>query len=205
MTTPQQYRLMLPGGATMGPMAPDIVIELIKNGEVTQDYLFSINGSDDWYPICRLPGIPAGALSSSSIAKTSFGQLLTCSLSATTICTAISLLFSPHELPLTETSTWTALVIIVGVASLLLALVALGVFRHINLPRIGRESLLAVLTSFWFLPFLFLLYLGGYINIDEISSQDFILGSLLSALLSSPWPMLLCFFNRRFDRKQQFS
>ena len=202
MTTPQQYRLMPPGGSPMGPMVLDIVLELIKQGEVTQDYLFAKNGSEDWYPICKLPGIPAGALSPSSVAKTSFGQILACSLAATTIYTAISLLFSPHELPLTETSTWTVLVIMVGVASLLLALVALGVFRHINLPRIGREALLVVLSSFWFLPFLFLLNLGGYIDIDKIPPLDFLISILISALLSSPWPILLCFFNRHFDKKR---
>ena len=61
MTHPQQYRLMLPGGSPMGPMTLDIVIELIRQGEVTQDYLYSTNGSEDWYPIRKLPGIPAGA------------------------------------------------------------------------------------------------------------------------------------------------
>ena len=33
--------LKLPGGAPMGPLALDIVLELIKQGEVTQDYLFA--------------------------------------------------------------------------------------------------------------------------------------------------------------------
>ncbi len=193
--------LKLPGGAPMGPLALDIVLELIKQGEVTQDYLFAKNGSEDWYPICKLPGIPAGALSPSSVAKTSFGQLLTCSLAATTIYAAISPLRSPHELALIETSTWTVLVIMVGVESLLLALVALGVFRYINLPRIGREALLVVLTSFWFLPFLFLLNLGDYIDIDKIPPLDFLICILIAALLSSPWPIMLCLFNRFFDRK----
>ena len=90
----------------------------------------------------------------------------------------------------------------VGVESLLLALVALGVFRHINLPRIGREALLVVLASFWFLPFLFLLNQGDYIDIDKIPPLDFLIGILISALLSSPWPIMLCLFNRRFDKKQ---
>lgn len=193
---------MLPGGSPMGPMTLDIVIELIRQGEVTQDYLYSTNDSEDWYPIRKLPGIPAGALSSSSVARTSFGQLLTCSLAATTLYTPVSLMFSFYALPLTEPKTWTTLVLLICATSLLLALVALGVFRHINLPRLGREALLVVLVSLWSLPFLFLLNLGGYIDIDKIPSQDLLIGISISALLSSPLPILLCFFNRCFDRKR---
>ena len=32
--------LKLPGCAPMGPLAPDIIAELVRQGEVTEDYLF---------------------------------------------------------------------------------------------------------------------------------------------------------------------
>lgn len=73
------------------------------------------------------------------------------------------------------------------------AVVAFGVFRNLNLPRIGKELLL---VSFWFLPVIFLRDLAG-----ELDSRTSYLSVFFTALLTSPLPILLCLFNRFFDRK----
>lgn len=73
---------------------------------------------------------------------------------------------------------------------------AFGVFRNLNLPRIGKELLLVLLVSFWFLPVIFLKNLAG-----ELKGQFSYLSAMLLALHTAPLPILLCLFNRFFDRK----
>ena len=70
---------------------------------------------------------------------------------------------------------------------------AFGVFRNLNLPRIGKELLL---VSFWFLPVIFLKNLAG-----ELKGQFSYLSAMLLTLHTAPLPILLCLFNRFFDRK----
>lgn len=70
---------------------------------------------------------------------------------------------------------------------------AFGVFRNLNLPRIGKELLL---VGFWFLPVIFLKNLAG-----ELKGQFSYLSAMLLALHTAPLPILLCLFNRFFDRK----
>lgn len=53
------------------------------------------------------------------------------------------------------------------------AVVAFGVFRNLNLPRIGKELLL---VSFWFLPVIFLRDLAG--ELDSRTSYLYFLHNL---------------------------
>ena len=76
------------------------------------------------------------------------------------------------------------------------AIVAFGVFRHLNLPRIGKELVVVVLVSFWFLPILLLRDLAG-----ELDSGFSYIAVICLALVTAPFPILLCLFNRFFDRK----
>ena len=75
-------------------------------------------------------------------------------------------------------------------------IVAFGVFRHLNLPRIGKELVVVALISFWFLPILLLRDLAG-----ELDSGFSYIAVICLALITAPLPILLCLFNRFFDRK----
>ena len=79
--------LKLPGGAPMGPLALDIVAELVRQGEITEDYLYTTADADEWRPIRELPGLPEPAFRAPQAnklkaGKADFGQLLTSSLAA---------------------------------------------------------------------------------------------------------------------------
>ncbi len=194
-----------PDGAPMGPVARDIITELVRQGEVTEDYLFSAVNADEWRPIRELPGLSEAAFQAPranklKAGKADFGQLLTSSLAATATCTALSLLpfslLSPRRYHLAEYETWIAMAVGVLVVGMIQALVAFGVFRNPNLPRIGKELLLVLLVSFWFLPLIFLKALAG-----DLKGQFSFLSAALLALHTAPLPILLCLFNRFFDRK----
>lgn len=154
----------------MGPVAPDIIAELVRQGEVTEDYLFSTVNADEWRPIRELPGLPQTAFRAQrankiKAGKADFGQLLTSSLAATATCTALFLLpfsqLSPRRHHLAEYETWMVLAVGVLIIGMIQAIVAFGVFRNLNLPRIGKELLVVLLVSFWFLPVIFLKDLAG--------------------------------------------
>lgn len=205
MSHPGEYMLKLPDGSPMGPIGLDIIAELVKQGEVTEDYLFSAVGADEWCPIRELPGLPEKAFCASRTSKlkageADFGQLLTSSLAATATCTALFLLpfsqLSPRRHHLAEHETWITMAVGVLVIGMIQAIVAFGVFHNHNLPRIGKELLVVLLISFWFLPIILLKDLAG-----EFDSSFSYPSVFLVALFTSPLPILLCLFNRFFDRK----
>ena len=196
--------LKLPDGAPMGPLALDIVLELIKQGEVTEDYLYTTAGADDWRPIRELPGLPepvfrAPQANKLKTGKADFGQLLTSSLAAAATYSALFLpftLLTPRRHHLAEVETWLMIAVGVLVIGMIQGIVAFGVFRHLNLPRIGKELVVVALVSFWFLPIHLLRDLAG-----ELDSGFSSLAVICLALVTGPLPSLLCLFNRFFDRK----
>lgn len=196
--------LKLADGAPMGPLALDIVAELIRQGEVTEDYLFTAADTNDWRPIRELPGLSESAFlapraNKLKTGKADFGQLLTSSLAAAATYTALFLpftLLTPRRHHLAEVETWLVIAVGVLVIGMVQGIVAFGVFRHLNLPRIGKELVVVVLVSFWFLPILLLRDLAG-----ELDSGFSYLAVMCLALITAPLPILLCLFNRFFDRK----
>ncbi len=196
--------LKLPDGAPMGPLALDIVAELVRQGEVTEDYLFAAIDADDWRPLRELPGLPQTAFRAPrankiKAGKADFGQLLTSSLAAAATYTALFLpftLLTPRRHHLAEVETWLVIAVGVLVIGMIQGIVAFGVFRHLNLPRIGRELVVVALVSFWFLPIHLLRDLAG-----ELDSDFSYLAVICLALVTAPLPILLCLFNRFFDRK----
>ena len=196
--------LKLTGGAPMGPLALDIVAELVRQGEVTEDYLYTTAGADDWHPLRELPGLPEPAFRTPranklKTGKADFGQLLTSSLAAAATYTALFLpftLLTPRRYHLAEVETWIAIAVGVLLIGMIQGIVAFGVFRHLNLPRIGKELVVVALISFWFLPILLLRDLAG-----ELDSGFSYLAVICLALVTAPFPILLCLFNRFFDRK----
>lgn len=196
--------LKLPGCAPMGSLAPDIIAELVRQGEVTEDYLFATIDADEWHPIRELPGLPQTAFRAPSVNKlkagnADFGQLLTSSLAAAATYTALLLPFSlltPRRHHLAEYETWMAIAVGVLVIGMIQGIVAFGVFRHLNLPRIGKELVVVALVSFWFLPIHLLRDLAG-----EFDSGFSYLAVICLALVTAPLPILICIFNRFFDRK----
>ena len=196
--------LKLPDGAPMGPLVLDIVAELVRQGEVTEDYLYTTAGADDWHPLRELPGLPepvfrAPRANKLKTGKADFGQLLTSSLAAAATYTALFLpftLLTPRRHHLAEVETWLVIAVGVLVIGMVQGIVAFGVFRHLNLPRIGKELVVVVLVSFWFLPILLLRDLAG-----ELDSGFSYLAVICLALVTAPLPILLCLFNRFFDRK----
>ena len=196
--------LKLPGGAPMGPLALDIVAELVRQGEVTEDYLFTAANTNDWRPIRELPGLPepvfrAQRANKLKTGKADFGQLLTSSLAAAATYTALFLpftLLTPRGHHLAEAETWIAIAVGVLVIGMIQGIVAFGVFRHLNLPRIGKELVVVALVSFWFLPIHLLRDLAG-----ELDSGFSYIAVICLALITAPLPILLCLFNRFFDRK----
>ncbi|MBQ8376563.1 MAG: DUF4339 domain-containing protein [Akkermansia sp.] len=196
--------LKLPDGAPMGPLALDIVAELVRQGEVTEDYLYTTAGADDWRPLRELPGLPepvfrAPRANKLKTGKADFGQLLTSSLAAAATYTALFLpftLLTPRRHHLAEYETWIAMAVGVLVVGMIQALIAFAVFRNRHLPRIGKELLVVLLISFWFLPIIFLKALAG-----ELHGALSCLAVIVMALITFPLPLLLCLFNRLFDRK----
>ena len=196
--------LKLPGCAPMGPLAPDIIAELVRQGEVTEDYLFAAIDADEWHPIRELPGLPEPLFRAPRVNKlkagtSDFGQLLTSSLAAAATYTALFLpftLLTPRRHHLAEVETWMAIAVGVLVIGMIQGIVAFGVFRHLNLPRIGKELVVVALVSFWFLPIHLLRALAG-----ELDSEFSYLAVICLALVTAPLPILLCLFNRFFDRK----
>lgn len=196
--------LKLPDGAPMGPLALDIVAELVRQGEVTEDYLYTTAGADDWQPLRELPGLPQTAFRAPRANKlkagtSDFGQLLTSSLAAAATYTALFLPFSlltPRRHHLAEVETWIAIAVGVLVIGMIQAIVAFCVFRNRHLPRIGKELLVVLLISFWYLPIIFLKALAG-----ELHGALSCLAVIVMALITFPLPLLLCLFNRLFDRK----
>ena len=196
--------LKLPGGAPMGPLALDIVAELVRQGEVTEDYLFAAADTDNWHPLRELPGLPVRAFRAPranklKAGKADFGQLLTSSLAAAATYTALYLpftLLTPRRHHLAEVETWLVIAVGVLVIGMIQGIVAFGVFRHLNLPRIGKELVVVALVSFWFLPIHLLRDLAG-----ELDSEFSNLAVICLALVTAPLPILLCLFNRFFDRK----
>lgn len=196
--------LKLPDGAPMGPLALDIVAELIRQGEVTEDYLFTAADTNNWRPIRELPGLPELAFRAQranklKTGKADFGQLLTSSLAAAATYTALFLpftLLTPRRYHLAEVETWIAIAVGVLLIGMIQGIVAFGVFRHLNLPRIGKELVVVALISFWFLPILLLRDLAG-----ELDSGFSYIAVICLALVTAPFPILLCLFNRFFDRK----
>lgn len=196
--------LKLPDGAPMGPLALDIVAELVRQGEVTEDYLFAAIDADEWHPIRELPGLPQTAFrvpraNKLKAGNSDFGQLLTSSLAAAATYTALFLpftLLTPRRHHLAEVETWLVIAVGVLVIGMIQSIVAFGVFRHLNLPRIGKELVVVALVSFWFLPIHLLRDLAG-----ELDSDFSYLAVICLALVTAPLPILLCIFNRFFDRK----
>ncbi len=196
--------LKLPGGAPMGPLALDIVAELVRQGEITEDYLFTAADTNDWRPIRELPGLPERAFRAPQAnklkaGKADFGQLLTSSLAAAATYTALYLpftLLTPRRHHLAEVETWLAIAVGVLLIGMIQGIVAFGVFCHLNLPRLGKELVVIALVSFWFLPILLLRDLAG-----ELDSEFSYLAVICLALVTAPFPILLCLFNRLFDRK----
>ena len=196
--------LKLPDGAPMGPLALDIVAELVRQGEVTEDYLYTSAGADDWHPLRELPGLPESAFLAPRVnklktGKADFGQLLTSSLAAAATYTALFLpftLLTPRRYHLAEVETWIAIAVGVLLIGMIQGIVAFGVFRHLNLPRIGKELVVVALVSFWFLPIHLLRDLAG-----ELDSEFSYIAVICQALVTAPLPILLCLFNRFFDRK----
>ena len=196
--------LKLADGAPMGSLTLDIVAELIRQGEVTEDYLFAAIDADEWHPIRELPGLPQTAFRAPRVNKlkagnADFGQLLTSSLAAAATYTALFLPFSlltPRRHHLAEVETWLVIAVGVLVIGMVQGIVAFGVFRHLNLPRIGKELVVVALVSFWFLPIHLLRDLAG-----ELDSDFSYLAVICLALVTAPLPILLCLFNRFFDRK----
>ncbi len=196
--------LKLPDEAPMGPVALDIIAELVRQGEVTEAYLFSAIDADEWHPIRELPGLPPAAFRAPRANKlkagtSDFGQLLTSSLAAAATYTALFLPFSlltPRRHHLAEVETWIAIAVGVLVVGMIQAIVAFCVFRNRHLPRIGKELLVVLLISFWFLPIIFLKALAG-----ELHGSFSYLAVICLALVTAPLPILLCLFNRFFDRK----
>lgn len=196
--------LKLPDGAPMGPLALDIVAEQVRQGEVTKDYLYTAADADEWRPIRELPGLPEPAFRSPranklKAGKADFGQLLTSSLAAAATYTALFLpftLLTPRRHHLAEVETWLAIAVGVLLIGMIQGIVAFGVFRHLNLPRIGKELVVVALISFWFLPILLLRDLAG-----ELDSGFSYIAVICLALITAPLPILLCLFNRFFDRK----
>ena len=196
--------LKLPDAAPMGPVALDIIAELVRQGEVTEAYLFSAINADEWHPIRELPGLPPAAFRAPRVNKikagnADFGQLLTSSLAAAATYTALFLPFSlltPRRHHLAEYETWIAIAVGVLVVGMIQALIAFAVFRNPNLPRIGKELLVVLMISFWFIPIIFLRALAG-----ELHGPFFDPSVIVLALITSPLPLLLCIFNRLFDRK----
>ena len=184
----------------MGPLALDIVAELVRQGEVTEDYLYTSADADDWHPLRELPGLPEPVFQAPRAkGKADFGQLLTSSLAAAATYTALYLpftLLTPRRHHLAEVETWLVIAVGVLVIGIIQAIVAFGVFRHLNLPRIGKELVVVVLVSFWFLPILLLRDLAG-----ELDSGFSYIAVICLALVTAPLPILLCLFNRFFDRK----
>ena len=164
--------LKLPGCAPMGPLALDIIAELVRQGEVTEAYLFSAIDADEWHPIRELPGLPPAAFRAPRVNKlkagnADFGQLLTSSLAAAATYTALFLPFSlltPRRHHLAEYETWIAMAVGVLVVGMIQALIAFAVFRNPNLPRIGKELLVVLMISFWFIPIIFLRALEGELH-----------------------------------------
>ncbi len=196
--------LKLPDGAPMGPLALDIVAELIRQGEVTEDYLFTAADTNDWHPLRELPGLPEPVFRTPranklKAGKADFGQLLTSSLAAAATYTALFLpftLLTPRRHHLAEVKTWIVIAVGVLVIGMIQGIVAFGVFRHLNLPRIGKELVVVALVSFWFLPIHLLRDLAG-----ELDSGFSYIAVICLALVTAPFPILLCLFNRFFDRK----
>lgn len=196
--------LKLPGCAPMGPLALDIVAELVRQGEVTEDYLFAAIDADEWHPIRELPGLPQTAFrvpraNKLKAGNADFGQLLTSSLAAAATYNALFLPFSlltPRRHHLAEYETWIAMAVGVLVIGMIQALIAFAVFRNRHLPRIGKELLVVLMISFWFIPIIFLRALAG-----ELDSEFSYLAVICLALVTAPLPILLCIFNRFFDRK----
>ena len=62
--------------------------------------------------------------------------------------------------------------------------------------RIGKELVVVALVSFWFLPIHLLRDLAG-----EFDSGFSYLAVICLALVTAPLPILLCLYNRLFDRK----
>lgn len=176
---------------------------LMHQGEVTEDYLYTTAGADEWHPIRELPGLPEPLFRAPRVNKlkagnADFGQLLTSSLAAAATYTALFLpftLLTPRRHHLAEVETWLAMAVGVLVIGMIQALVAFGVFLP-NLPRIGKELLVVLMVSFWFLPIIFLKALAG-----ELDSDFSYLAVIYLALVTAPLPILLCLFNRFFDRK----
>ena len=193
--------LKLPGGAPMGPLALDIVAELVRQGEVTEDYLYTAADADEWRPIRELPepAFRAPQANKLKAGKADFGQLLTSSLAAAATYTALYLpftLLTPRRHHLAEVETWLVIAVGVLVIGMIQGIVAFGVFRHLNLPRLGKELVVIALVSFWFLPILLLRDLAG-----ELDCEFSYLAVICLALVTAPFPILLCLFNRFFDRK----
>lgn len=196
--------LKLPGGAPMGPLALDIVAELVRQGEVTEDYLFTAADTNDWRPIRELPGLSESAFLAPRVnklktGKADFGQLLTSSLAAAATYTALYLpftLLTTRRHHLAEVETWLVIAVGVLLIGMIQGIVAFGVFRHLNLPRLGKELVVVALISFWFLPILLLRDLAG-----ELDSGFSYIAVIFQALVTAPFPILLCLFNRFFDRK----
>lgn len=196
--------LKLPDEAPIGPVALDIIAELVRQGEVTEDYLFSAIDADEWHPIRALPGLPQTAFRAPRANKlkagnADFGQLLTSSLAAAATYTALFLPFSlltPRRHHLAEYETWIAIAAGVLVVGMIQALIAFAVFHNRHLPRIGKELLVVLMISFWFIPIIFLRVLEG-----ELHEPFFDPSVIVLALITFPLPLLLCLFNRLFDRK----
>ena len=188
----------------MGPLALDLVAELVRQGEVTEDYLYTAADADEWRPIRELPGLPERAFRAPQAnklkaGKADFGQLLTSSLAAAATYTALFLpftLLTPRRHHLAEVETWLAIAVGVLLIGMIQGIVAFGVFRHLNLPRLGKELVVIALVSFWFLPILLLRDLAG-----ELDCEFSYLAVICLALVTAPFPILLCLFNRFFDRK----
>lgn len=55
MSDCSEYTLKAPDGHTMGPLPVDIIEELVKQGEITADFLYLCPQSGEWLSIRELP------------------------------------------------------------------------------------------------------------------------------------------------------
>lgn len=70
MAVYEVYYLKKPTGSPMGPLSVDIIEALVKQGEITADYLFAPDGSEVWKPIAELPVLAHALFSPSELQQT---------------------------------------------------------------------------------------------------------------------------------------
>lgn len=70
MSEYEVYYLKKAAGTPMGPLSVDIIEELVKQGEITADYLYAPVGEETWKPIRELPVLARAAFSREELQQT---------------------------------------------------------------------------------------------------------------------------------------